>query len=82
RDTSINGEVLDGGRGRLADLNLILAGCQAMREAAAIGGGSEPQWRAKLGVIKHCENGEELAHEISRRDERYDPTETQAKFDG
>ncbi len=41
----------------------------------------EPEWKACIGVLAFCQDGEELAHEWSKGDERYDPTETQRKFD-
>ncbi len=61
----------------------VVAGkCGAMQHAAAIGGGPEPMWRAMLGLIKYSSEGEALAHEISRRDPRYNWGETQRKLDG
>jgi Domain of unknown function (DUF927) len=42
---------------------------------------SEPEWRNAIGVIKHCTEGTELAHEWSSGDPRYDRAETQAKLD-
>lgn len=42
----------------------------------------EPEWRNAIGVIKHCVEGDELAHEWSQGDPRYDRDETQAKIDG
>lgn len=65
-----------------ASFNRLLPGCAAMRAAATVGGGSEPMWRAMLGLIKHCTEGEALAHAISARDPRYAPAETQSKLDG
>lgn len=66
----------------LASFNRLLPSCAAMRAAAAVGGGSEPMWRAMLGLVKHCTEGEVLAHELSARDPRYDHAETQCKLDG
>lgn len=41
----------------------------------------EPEWRAMLGVIKHCVEGEELAHEWSSGHDAYDYEDTQQKLD-
>ena len=42
---------------------------------------SEPEWRNALGVIKHCTEGDALAHEWSKGDPRYDEEHTQEKLD-
>lgn len=42
---------------------------------------SEPEWRNSIGVIKHCVEGDELAHEWSQGDPRYDYQQTQDKID-
>ena len=42
---------------------------------------SEPEWRNALGVIKHTTEGDELAHEWSTGDPRYDAANTQEKLD-
>lgn len=42
---------------------------------------SEPEWRNAIGVIKHTVEGEELAHEWSKGDPRYDYKQTQDKID-
>ena len=34
-----------------------------------------------MGVLAHCQDGEEIAHEWSQGDERYDEQETQDKYD-
>ena len=41
----------------------------------------EPEWRNAIGVIKHCVEGDALAHEWSQGDSRYDEGETQTKID-
>lgn len=41
----------------------------------------EPEWRAMLGIIKHCIEGEELAHEWSEGYAGYSRDETQEKYD-
>ena len=42
----------------------------------------EPLWRAMLGLLKHCEDGQELAHEWSSGHPEYSYNETQDKMDG
>lgn len=56
--------------------------CAALAEVAETGGNvTEPQWRAMLGLVKHCVEGAKLAHEWSRGHPEYDAADTQAKFD-
>lgn len=43
---------------------------------------SEPEWRNAIGVIKHCIEGDDLAHEWSEGYSRYDYDQTQDKIDG
>lgn len=50
----------------------------AHEHAAAL---TEPAWRAQLSSLLRVEGGEELAHEISAADPRYQPHETAAKLD-
>lgn len=40
----------------------------------------EPEWRNAIGVIKHTVEGEELCHEWSKGDPRYDEAQTQEKI--
>ena len=42
---------------------------------------SEPCWRAAIGIVKHCTDGEERVHEYSKKSPRYDQRETQDKLD-
>jgi len=42
---------------------------------------SYPIWFGSVGVVARCEDGESIAHEWSKRDERYKPEETQQKID-
>jgi Virulence-associated protein E len=61
----------------------ILHHCAQLRECQEKRGClPEPLWRANLGVLAYCEDGEELAHEISKGDERYSFEETQDKLEG
>lgn len=41
----------------------------------------EPLWRGMLGLLKHCEDGQSLAHEWSRGYLGYDYNETQEKME-
>lgn len=50
----------------------------AMRECR--GKLPEPLWHACLGVLAHCEDGEQYGHEWSTGDERYSYQETQEKI--
>jgi len=40
-----------------------------------------PEWFGCIGVVARCEDGENIAHEWSKRDERYKLEETQQKID-
>jgi Domain of unknown function (DUF927) len=64
-----------------SDGNVIADACAqlgSMRET--LGRMPEPLWHACLGVLGHC-GDDQLAHEWSTGDERYNPLETQAKLD-
>jgi hypothetical protein len=41
----------------------------------------EPEWHSALSIVSLCENGDELAHEISKSYPRYTPEETKKKFE-
>ena len=56
--------------------------CAAVREVAESQGNvTEPQWRGVLGLVKHCIEGEALAHEWSEGHPDYDYDETQRKYE-
>ncbi|WP_375599625.1 primase-helicase family protein [Devosia sp. Naph2] len=59
----------------------VVAGCKwvenAVNRAAAL---SEPEWYALGTIIERCEGGEEIFHEISATDPRYDERETAEKL--
>jgi hypothetical protein len=60
----------------------IVKHCSAVAAMAASSGAlPEPLWWAMLGVVKHCTEGEALAHEWSAGDPRYSEADTKAKFD-
>ncbi len=60
----------------------IIKHCATLAHVATNRGNvSEPLWRGMLGVVKHCVEGEALAHEWSAGHPEYDPGETQAKLE-
>ncbi len=60
----------------------IAAACGAVRECAETGGlVTEPQWRGVIAIVKHCVEGEALAHQWSNKHPEYDFAATQAKYD-
>ena len=79
----INSEVLDSFQGPPADVRKVLVACGALREAAARFGKdtSEPLWRAMLGLVKHCNDGDRAAHKLSCGHPNYDIEATQEKLD-
>ena len=85
--TGINNDVLasDTAPGRNDtphDFAEIRSRCAALnRVATARGNVEEPLWRAMLGVLKFCKDGETLAHDLSAGHPEYDQGETQEKFD-
>ena len=42
---------------------------------------SEPEWKAGIDIVVHCEDGERIVHEVSKADPRYSPEETQGKIE-
>lgn len=60
----------------------IVKHCATLAHVATNRGNvTEPLWRGMLGVVKHCVEGEALAHEWSAGHPEYDPGETQAKLE-
>lgn len=55
----------------------IIEGCKQMRIAS---GKDEPVWRAMLSIIRLCENGRDIAHELSSLDPRYSERDTDYKL--
>lgn len=47
---------------------------------ATLGVMPEPEWKAGLAVLAFCEDGDDVAHDWSTGDERYDPAETDKKL--
>lgn len=81
-DMAVNSDVF----GTLGPANFapIQAGCAAVAKAAHDAGAAtpEPLWRALLGIVKHCEGAEELAHSVSRGHPGYSAEETDRKLMG
>lgn len=68
--------------GRMTPPDEVFEVCEQMREFRDSQGNlPEPAWFVSVGTIRWVENGEELVHEISQGDPRYDEGETQAKID-
>lgn len=59
------------------DADLIIKGCEQIRNQKDA---PEPVWKAMLSVIRLTKNGNEIAHELSKQDERYTYEETEAKL--
>lgn len=58
----------------------ISSRCNQVTEFKSTGGASEPVWYAVLGLLKHCEDGQELAHEWGAIHPDYDRDTTDAKM--
>lgn len=43
-------------------------------------GAIEPVWRGMLATLRHCEGGIEMAHALSKQDERYNAGDTNGKL--
>lgn len=62
------------------DANKIASGCGQMGYVRFTRGKvDEPLWRAALSILWRCEGREELIHEWSKGDPRYDPQQTEDK---
>jgi hypothetical protein len=67
-----------------ADPDLIAERCaniRHFRETGCAAEGEEPLWKASIGVLGFADGGKEKAHEWSRKDRRYDQSETERKID-
>lgn len=56
----------------------IVRNCPALM---TMGMGSYNQWFLAMTVLKRCIDGREWAHKLSSMDQRYDPADTDKKFD-
>lgn len=70
-----------------SDAKLVAKQCAALRDFALRKHDSPPivedHWRNMLGLLKHCEGGEALAHKWSKQsDKRYSHGETEEKIQG
>ena len=65
-----------------ADAEVIAEHCFAIREFRDKQGDiPEPHWHRAIGVVKHCDNGEQIIHDWSKGYKGYNKGETQAKID-
>ncbi len=65
-----------------ADANIIAEHCNAIKEFRDKKGDiPEPHWHRAIGVVKHCDNGEQIIHDWSKGYKGYTFEETQAKID-
>lgn len=65
-----------------SDAETVAKNCKAVRMFKESGGDiPEPHWHRAIGVVKFCENGEEIIHEWSKHYEGYSQIETQDKID-
>jgi len=71
-----------GAKWPLADVGAILRQCEWMRWTADNAKSlSEPEWYAQLAILGRCENGEQLAHELSSPHSGYNARETAKKLE-
>lgn len=60
----------------------IVKHCRTLYDVAKVRGNvEEPLWRAMLGLVKYTEEGDSMAHEMSKGHPEYDAAETQNKLD-
>ena len=79
-DTSINADAMP--VYEPSDANLVADNCAVMGHIRHTGGQvQEPLWHAMMGVVKYTVQGDEAAHAWSEGDARYDPQDTQRKYD-
>ncbi|WP_423025236.1 DUF927 domain-containing protein [Undibacterium sp. Ji42W] len=64
-----------------SDADKVADGCQQINVFRATGAVEYPVWFAAIGVLKHCTNGEQKAHEWSAKHTSYTAHETQFKYD-
>lgn len=66
----------------ISEFPAVLRRCGQLNHFARMQGVvSEPEWKACIGVLAFVEDGRAIAHEYSKGDSRYDPDETDKKFD-
>ena len=66
----------------ISDANVVAEHCFAIREFRDREGDiPEPHWHRAIGVVKHCEGGEQVIHEWSKGHKDYNEAQTQTKID-
>jgi len=71
--------------GESVDFGLVKVGCSVVNWAVQPHNQNhveEPLWRGVLGIVKFCTGANELAHEVSKFHEKYDPALTEQKLAG
>lgn len=64
------------------DWSAIVAGCAFAQHCVAHSAAlPEPYWFVMGSLLSRCDEGYRQFHELSQADERYDPAETDAKFE-
>lgn len=80
-DLSINDDIAPA-QGPPKTIKRVLLKCDAMRFAYQHQDKTEePYWRAALSICKHTIEGRDAAHAISSKHPKYDPDDTDAKFE-
>jgi hypothetical protein len=68
------------GDNKQPELDAVRAGCSWVDARAGNPRMEEPSWYALASIVGYCREGEQLFHEISELDERYDQKETAEKL--
>jgi hypothetical protein len=63
------------------DAELVASKCAQVRLVKDTGGAEYEQWFKVVGILKHCEGGEGVAHLWSAQSPQYSRAETQQKLD-
>ncbi len=80
--TEFTGGVGSGVKAKPAKFEEITKHCAVAHWILDTGGEvcSEPEWMAGLQLLKHCEDGDQYAHQISKGHPSYDEAATEAKW--
>ncbi len=82
-DDEVNAELASRAQLPKSSAHEIVKHCAQLRMVASVRGNVvEPVWRAMLGLVKHCSEGEALAHEWSSGHPEYNAADTDAKLEG
>lgn len=64
-----------------SDANIVASKCGQVDLVRQTGGSDYQQWFKVIGVLKHCQNGNDAAHQWSEQSASYTHAETEQKFD-